>query len=183
MLAFLLPFSWQMTGLDPSTDSILSLACFVTDAQLSKLEPNGFEAIIHHDQRRLDQMDAWCTRTHSESGLTAACIASTMTAEQAVESLLAYIQQHVPQKRIALLAGNSIHADKSFLVKTPYDQVISHLHYRLFDVSAIKEAVRRWAPASVLEKAPQKQNKHTAKEDIEESIEEARYYRGLFERL
>lgn len=172
-----------MTGLDPSTDSILSLACFVTDAQLSKLEPNGFEAIIHHDQRRLDQMDAWCTRTHSESGLTAACIASTMTAEQAVESLLAYIQQHVPQKRIALLAGNSIHADKSFLVKTPYDQVISHLHYRLFDVSAIKEAVRRWAPASVLEKAPQKQNKHTAKEDIEESIEEARYYRGLLERL
>ena len=81
------------------------------------------------------------------------------------------------------MAGNSIHADKSFLMKPPYKQVINHLHYRLFDVSAIKEALRRWAPSSVLEKAPLKQNKHTAKEDIEESIEEARYYRGLFERL
>lgn len=183
MLVFLLPLSWQMTGLDPSTDSILSLACFVTDAQLTKLEPNGFEAIIHHDQRRLDQMDAWCTRTHGESGLTAACIASTITAEQAGERLLAYIRQLVPHKSMALLAGNSIHADKSFLMKPPYKQVINHLHYRLFDVSAIKEALRRWAPSSVLEKAPLKQNKHTAKEDIEESIEEARYYRGLFERL
>lgn len=172
-----------MTGLNPSTNSILSLACFVTDARLEKLESNGFEAIIHHDQQRLDQMDKWCTRTHGESGLSAACVASTTTAEKTVEDLLIYIQQLVPQKGTALLAGNSIHADKSFLIKPPYDQVIDHLHYRLFDVSAIKEALRRWAPASVLEKAPVKQNKHTARADIEESIEEARYYQSLFEKM
>ena len=172
-----------MTGLNPSTDSILSLACFVTDAQLNKLEPNGFEATIHHAQQRLDQMDDWCTKTHGESGLAAACVASNTTAEKAVEGLLTYMKQLVPEKRIALLAGNSVHADKSFLIKHPYNQIIEHLHYRLFDVSAIKEALRRWAPDSVLEKAPKKQNKHTAKEDIEESIEEARYYRSIFEKL
>jgi oligoribonuclease len=180
---FLLLSSWQMTGLDPSTDSVLSLACFVTDAKLKKLEPNGFEVIIHHDQVRLDQMDAWCTKTHGESGLTAACIDSTTTAEQAVDGLLTYVKQLVPEKGTALLAGNSIHADKSFLVKPPYDQVINHLHYRLFDVSAIKEAMRRWAPVSVLEKSPEKRYKHTARDDIEESIEEARYYRSLFEQM
>jgi oligoribonuclease len=172
-----------MTGLNPSTDSILSVACFVTDATLRKVESNGFEAIIHHDKGMLDHMDAWCTRTHGDSGLTAACIASTTTAEQAVEGLLTYVKKHVRRQGTALLAGNSIHADKSFLAKPPYDQVINHLHYRLFDVSAIKEALRRWAPASVLENAPAKQNKHTAKEDIEESIEEARYYQSLFEKM
>lgn len=180
---FLLLSSWQMTGLDPSSDSILSVACFITDAKLRKLEPKGFEAVIHHDRARLDQMDAWCTNTHGESGLTAACIASTTTADQAVDGLLGYIKQLVPVKGTALLAGNSIHADKSFLVKYPYDQVINHLHYRLFDVSAIKEAMRRWAPVSVLENAPVKQYKHTAREDIEESIEEARYYQSLFEKI
>lgn len=172
-----------MTGLNTSADSILSLACFITDAQLNKLEPNGFEATIHHAQQRLNQMDDWCTRTHGASGLTAACIASNTTAEQAVTGLLTYIRQLVPEKSMALLAGNSIHADKSFLVKPPYDQVIDHLHYRLFDVSAIKEALRRWAPEWVLERAPMKQGKHTAREDIEESIEEARYYQGLFKKL
>jgi oligoribonuclease len=172
-----------MTGLDTSTDSILSLACFVTDAQLNKLEPNGFEATIHHAQQRLDQMDEWCTRTHGESGLTAASIASNTTAEDAVEGLVTYVKQLVPEKKTALLAGNSIHADKSFLVKPPYDRVIDHLHYRLFDVSAIKEALRRWAPEAVLKGAPIKKCKHTAREDIEESIEEARYYQSLFEKL
>lgn len=172
-----------MTGLSPSTDSILSLACFVTDAKLKKVEQMGFEAIIHHDQDRLAQMDAWCTRTHGESGLTAACIASTTTAEQAVEGLLSYVKQHIPERGMALLAGNSIHADRSFLVEPPYNQVLNHLHYRLFDVSTIKEAFRRWAPVSVLEQGPAKQNKHTAREDIEESIEEARYYQSLFEKM
>ena len=172
-----------MTGLDPSTESILSLACFVTDAQLNKLEPDGFEATIHHSQQRLDQMDEWCTRTHGESGLTAACVSSTTTAEKAVEDLLAYMRGLVPEAGIALLAGNSIHADKSFLVKPPYNQIVQQLHYRLFDVSTIKEAMRRWAPESSLRKAPKKQNKHTAREDIEESIEEAKYYQSLIEKL
>ena len=143
----------------------------------------GFEAVIHVDSSKLDQMDDWCTRTHGESGLTQACIDSTVTAEQAASDLLNYIKRHVLKPRQALLAGNSVHADKMFLMKTPWDSVIRYLHYRILDVSAIKEGARRWCNQDVVMQAPRKVNKHTAREDVLESIEEARYYRTLFQRV
>jgi oligoribonuclease len=76
--------------------------------------------------------------------LTAAVIASTVTAEEAASGLLAYIQKHVPVKGTALLAGNSVHADRAFLRKEPYKKVLDHLHYRILDISSLKEAARRW---------------------------------------
>lgn len=169
-----------MTGLDTDNDTILSIACFITDAQLSLLDSQGWEATIHHDASTLARMDEWCTTTHSRSGLTAACIASTTTAQHAADGLLAYVQRYVPEPRSGLLAGNSVHFDREFLRRGPYRKVVEHLTYRILDVSAIKEAARRWAPPEVLRQAPRKRELHQARQDILESIEEARFYREVF---
>ena len=166
-----------MTGLDPETDRILQICCFVTDANLQLLEPNGFEATIHQPQHILDTMNAWCVDTHGRSGLTSAVLASTTTPEKAASDLLAYIRTHVPQPHTALLAGNSVHADKAFLARGPYAQVLAWLHYRILDVSSVKEAVRRWASDEVIRNIPKKKGLHLAREDVLESIEEMTYYR------
>ena len=169
-----------MTGLNTDDDTIMSLAAFITDADLNILDKAGYEAIIHHNKEQLDRMGEWCTRHHGQSGLTQACIDSTTTAEQAAEGLLSYIKKFVPERRTGLLAGNSVHADKSFLVKQPYKIVTDYLNYRILDVSTIKEAARRWAPKETLNRIPRKQMLHEARADILESIEEARYYREAF---
>lgn len=169
-----------MTGLDTANDTIMSLAAFVTDADLNLLDEKGYEAVIHHEKERLDQMGEWCTKHHGQSGLTQACLDSSTTAEQAAEGLLEYIKKFVPERRTALLSGNSVHADQKFLVQLPYKIVTDHLHYRIMDVSTIKEAARRWAPKETLKKIPRKQMLHEARADILESIEEARFYRNVF---
>lgn len=169
-----------MTGLDTENDTIMSLAAFVTDADLNLLDETGYEAVIHHSKEQLDRMGEWCTRHHGQSGLTQDCLDSTTSAEQAAEGLLEYIKGYVPERRTGILAGNSVHADKSFLVKQPYRIVIDHLNYRILDVSSIKEAARRWAPKEILKKIPRKQMLHEARADILESIEEARFYRETF---
>lgn len=166
-----------MTGLDPEKESIMSISCFITDAQLKIQDDNGWDAVIHHDQSTLDQMDEWCTRTHGDTGLTAACVASETTHEQAANGLLEYVKKFCPDARRGLLAGNSVHCDKAFLCKAPYNRVTDYLSYRILDVSSIKEAVKRWAPDEVLMGVPSKKLLHQAREDILESIEEAKYYR------
>ena len=167
----------EMTGLDPEKETIMSIACFVTDAQLKLRDEQGWETIIHHEKSTLDRMDEWCTKTHGASGLTAACIASTTTKEQAAEGLLEYVKKYVPETRRGLLAGNSVHCDRAFLSKPPYNSITDHLSYRILDVSSFKEAVKRWAPDEVLLGVPSKKLLHQAREDILESIEEASYYR------
>ena len=177
------PLVWidcEMTGLDPECDTIMSIACFVTDHELNLMDETGCEAVIHHSREQLDAMGEWCRQHHGASGLTQACLQSNITAEQAANELLQYITTYAPQKKRALLAGNSVHADRSFLIKQPWTKVVSHLHHRLLDVSAIKEAARRWAPREVIRKSPPKAGKHMAKEDILESIEEARFYKRVF---
>lgn len=177
------PLVWidcEMTGLNTEADTIMSLACFITDASLNLLDDTGFEATIHHSQDQLDAMGEWCRSHHGASGLSDACLISATTAEEAAEGLLAYIQRFVPDRRRALLAGNTVHADKAFLVKEPWRKIIRHLHHRILDVSAIKEAARRWAPDDALKGSPQKAGKHEAKADILESIEEAKYYRRVY---
>ena len=169
-----------MTGLDPEKDTVMSLACFITDHDLNLLDENGYEAIIQHTQAQMDAMGEWCTKHHSASGLTDACLQSSTTAATAADELLQYITKYVPDRRKALLAGNTVHADKAFLVKEPWTHIIRHLHHRILDVSAIKESARRWASEDILKKSPQKAGKHEAKADILESIEEARYYRDVF---
>lgn len=165
-----------MTGLDPDKEEIIEIFCLITDKNLELLDQDGWGTVIHQPKSRMDQMDDWCTRTHGETGLTAKVIASNVTPEQAAEGLLAYVKKYVPKTRTGLLAGNSVHADKSFLVKGPYRKVMDHLHYRILDVSSIKEAAASWCP-EVSEKAPRKMLFHKAREDILESIEEARYYK------
>ena len=167
----------EMTGLDPEKETIMSMACFITDAQLELRDEQGWESIIHHDKSTLDRMDEWCTKTHGASGLTAACIASTTTSEQAADGLHEYIKKYVGEGRRGLLAGNSVHCDKAFLSKAPYNRITDYLSYRILDVSSLKEAARRWAPGEVLLGVPSKKLLHQAREDILESIEEARYYR------
>ncbi|KAI9752089.1 MAG: hypothetical protein M1815_000713 [Lichina confinis] len=169
-----------MTGLDPSVDSIIQLACFVTDHELNILDPSGWTAVVRHSKETLDKMSDWCVRTHSSTGLIEAALQSTTTPEQAAASLLEYIKIYVPSPRIALLAGNSIHADRTFLSREPFVKVLEHLHYRIFDVSTLKEAARRWASDSILQDAPKKTEVHEAQRDILESIEEARYYKEKF---
>ena len=169
--------NFQMTGLDVASDTIISISCFVTDAQLNLLDTKGWDAIVHHDKATLDTMDEWCTKTHGASGLTAAAIASKTTPEQAADGLLEYTRKFVHAPRTALLAGNSVHCDKAFLNNAPYDRVMQHLHYRILDISSIKEAARRWAPEKLLLEVPTKKGLHQAREDILESIEEAKFYR------
>lgn len=170
-----------MTGLNPQTDTIMSVSCIITTSDLVPLDQTGFDAVIQHTPSQLASMSEWCVRTHGNSGLTQACLESSTTAQIAARDLLAYIKHFVPEPRRALLAGNSIHADKSFLMVPPWNAILEHLHYRLFDVSATKEMIRRWAPPEVLEAAPRKALKHTAHEDVLESLEEARYYKRLIE--
>jgi oligoribonuclease (3'-5' exoribonuclease) len=166
----------QMTGLDPDREEIIEIFCIITTGTLEVVDEAGLGIVIHQSKERMDQMDEWCTRTHGESGLTAAVIASTVTPEQAADELLAYIKKYVPEKG-AILAGNSVHADRAFLRKEPYRKVVRHLHHRILDVSTLKEAARRWCPKKIIHSAPQKKGLHQAKDDILESIEEARYYK------
>lgn len=165
-----------MTGLDPESEEIIEIFCLITNGDLELADDAGWGTVVHQSQVRMDAMDEWCRNTHGKTGLTKAVVESTVKPEQAAEELLAYIQKHIPEPRTALLAGNSVHADRAFLSKGPYKMVLEHLHYRILDVSSIKEAAKRWRP-DVLAKAPTKKGLHEARQDIIESIEEARYYR------
>lgn len=181
------PLVWidcEMTGLDPTKDTILSISCYITNHLLELTEPKGYHAIISTPASSLSAMSDWCIKTHTATGLVAACQSSSaISASQAASELLTYIQRYITEPRVALLAGNSVHADKMFLMREPWTSVLEWLHYRILDVSAIKEAVRRWGSESVLEGAPRKKLCHSADEDIQESLEEARYYMGLIQGL
>ncbi|KAB9006569.1 hypothetical protein FH972_026923 [Carpinus fangiana] len=174
------PLVWidcEMTGLDYENDEIISIACFVTDADLNTLDDVGYVAVIHQPKEIMDRMGEWCTRQHGASGLTQAVLASHLSSDKAASELFDYIQKFCPGRREALLAGNSVHADRAFLRREPYKKIISHLHHRIFDVSSIKEAMRRWSPMEVVNGSPMKRGLHDAKADILESIAEAKYYR------
>jgi oligoribonuclease len=172
-----------MTGLDHAADTILSISCIITSATLEVIDSGGYDAIIHHSKSQLDNMSEWCIKHHGDSGLTKQCLASTTTAERAAQDLRDYVKKHVPQPGEALLAGNSVHVDKLFLMSSPFKSLLAHLHYRIFDVSAMKEMVRRWCTEDVLARAPVKQMRHEARGDVEESIEEARFYMKLLENV
>ncbi|CAJ2513120.1 Uu.00g012390.m01.CDS01 [Anthostomella pinea] len=168
----------EMTGLDVDREEIIEIFCIITTGTLDVVDKDGWGTVVHQSKERMDMMDEWCTRTHEKSGLTAAVLASKVTHEQAADELLAYIKKHIPE-RGAILAGNSVHADRAFLRKEPYKKVVDYLHHRILDVSSIKEAARRWCPKKIIHNAPHKQGLHQAKEDILESIAEARYYKEV----
>lgn len=169
----------EMSGLDPEQDRILEIATLVTDRNLD-IVAEGPELVVHQPDSILEAMDDWNRKHHGDSGLTARVRASTTTLEEAEAATLAFIRQHVPRGKCAL-AGNSVHQDKRFLDRW-MPTIPDWLHYRIVDVSTVKELARRWSPA-IVERAPRKQNRHRALEDIRESIAELRWYREHFFRL
>lgn len=168
-----------MTGLDPDEDVILEVHCYVTDGQLNLVDEQGWGCVVHCPEARLALMDDWCTRTHGESGLVEEVLRSTVTVELAADGLYRYITRWVPEKRRALLAGNTVHMDANFLRKEPWRKIIDHLHYRIVDVSTLKEVALRWCSQSFIDSTPAKSEKHRAKRDIIESIREAKHYQDL----
>lgn len=166
----------EMSGLEPERDRILEIATIVTDAELNVVA-EGPELVVHQPDAVLDAMDDWNREHHGASGLTERVRASTVSLEEAEAQTLAFLREHVLERR-SPLAGNSVHQDKRFLSRW-MPAVDAWLHYRIVDVSTLKELARRWAP-QVVESAPEKKGAHRALEDIRESIVELRHYREHF---
>lgn len=164
----------EMTGLDLATDALLEIAVLVTDAELTVLG-DGLDIVIHADDAALARMPPVVAAMHARSGLTEECRAATVTVAEAEQRVLDYVRGYVPEPRTVPLCGNSIATDRSFIARdmTELDQF---LHYRMIDVSSIKELCRRWYPR-VYYGQPPKGLAHRALADIHESIQELRYYR------
>ncbi|XP_062617528.1 oligoribonuclease, mitochondrial-like [Saccostrea cucullata] len=163
----------EMSGLDVNTEHILEMACIVTDSDLNIIAESP-DIIIHQPDTVLNNMGEWCTKQHGESGLTESVRNSKIDLKSAENVMVEFIKPHIVPSSCPL-AGNSVHCDKDFLQK--YMPVfMKQLHYRIIDVSTIKELCRRWYPGE-LEGAPKKKLTHRALDDIRESIEELKYYR------
>jgi len=172
------PLVWidcEMTGLDPHKDKIMEIAVLITNGNLDLVD-DGIEFVIKTDKQYLDGMDEWCTTQHGSSGLTEACLNSPHSMEFVEQSVLAYIQKWIPTHKVGVLAGSSVHADRSFLVEE-MPQVVDWLHYRIVDVSSIKELVRRWYPLRKPPKSVYWKGNHRALGDIKGSIRELKWYR------
>ena len=165
----------EMTGLDVNRNTIVEIACIVTDSQLVPCD-DGVDIVIHPEPGALDTMDDFVRNMHKKSGLLDAMAASTVDLAAAGRDALAYIQKYVPSARSAPVCGNSIGVDRRFLDRYLPD-VEEYLHYRSIDVSSIKELCRRWYP-EVYRKRPSKNETHRALDDIRESIDELRFYRA-----
>jgi oligoribonuclease len=163
-----------MTGLDLGKDKLIEVAALVTDPELNVLG-EGVDLVIHADDAALDAMPPVVRDMHAKSGLTDEVRRSAITMSEAEEQILAYVREHVPNPRTAPLCGNSIATDRGFLARD-MPALDSHLHYRMIDVSSIKELCRRWYPRVYFGQPP-KGLAHRALADIRESIRELEYYR------
>ncbi|MFC4004747.1 oligoribonuclease [Prauserella oleivorans] len=164
----------EMTGLDLAKDALIEIAVLVTDADLRVLG-DGLDLVIHAGDDALANMPDVVREMHAKSGLTEEVRRSTVTLEDAEQQVLAYIREHVPDPQTAPLAGNSIGTDRGFIARD-MPELDGYLHYRMVDVSSIKELVRRWYPRIYYAK-PEKGLAHRALADIKESIGELEYYR------
>ncbi|MDP6538221.1 MAG: oligoribonuclease [Planctomycetota bacterium] len=171
--AHLVWIDMEMSGLDPRRDRVLEIATLVTDSEL-EIVAEGPELVIHQPDSVLEAMDSWNRTHHGESGLTSRVRESTIDEAEAERLTLAFLAEHCPPQT-APLAGNSVWQDRRFLVEY-MPALDAHLHYRIVDVSSVKELVRRWRP-EVQAEAPRKVGAHRALEDIRESLAELRFYR------
>ena len=172
------PLVWidcEMTGLDPNVEVLVEVAVVVTDSDLTILD-DGVDLLIKTDPAKLAGMEEVVREMHTTSGLLTALENATLTVEEAEQQILDYIKQWVPERRKSPLCGNSIATDRSFLVRY-MPTLDDHLHYRMIDVSSIKELARRWFPKAYFN-APAKTGGHRALADIIDSINELRYYRA-----
>ena len=164
----------EMTGLDLRSDKLIEIAVLVTDADLNILG-DGVDVVIHADEPALSSMADVVAEMHTRSGLIEEVRASTVELAAAETMVLDYIREHVKQAKTAPLAGNSIATDRGFIARD-MPALDSFLHYRMIDVSSIKELCRRWYPR-IYYGQPAKGLAHRALADIHESIRELQYYR------
>jgi len=173
------PLVWidmEMSGLDPERERILEIAVLVTSAQLEILA-EGPELVVHQPQPLLDGMDDWNREHHTASGLVERVQASKLGEAEAERQVLDFLRQHCPEGKCPL-AGNSVHQDRRFL-RRYMSALDAFLHYRIVDVSTVKELVGRWYPQQAAQ-APPKAERHRALEDIRESLAELAWYRREF---
>ena len=163
----------EMTGLDPDTDVLIEVAALVTDAELNILG-DGISVVIRPEPEALESMSTFVRKMHTTSGLLQD-LDDGIDLAAAEKKVLDYVAQYVPEAGVAPLAGNSVHADKAFL-RVGMPKLMSHLHYRIIDVSTLKELATRWYP-EVKATAPKKTGNHRALGDIQDSIEELKHYR------
>lgn len=165
----------EMTGLDPESDSILEIATLVTNDAL-EIVAEGPLLAIRTEATVLEAMDDWNRSHHAASGLTERVLASPVSMREAEERSLEFVRQYVAPKQ-APLCGNSIWQDRRFLARQ-MRELEAYLHYRVIDVSTVKELVRRWYPNGP--RPPEKKHAHLALDDIRESIDELRFYRERY---
>jgi oligoribonuclease len=163
----------EMTGLSLEQDALIEVATLVTDYELNILG-DGIDVVIKPPAAALDQMNELVTKMHSDSGLLTE-LEGGVTLREAEERVLEYIRAYVPEPGKAALAGNTVGTDRAFLARD-MPELEAWLHYRIVDVSSIKELTRRWYPRAYFA-APAKSGNHRALADIAESIDELRYYR------
>ncbi|XP_070564202.1 probable oligoribonuclease [Ptychodera flava] len=163
----------EMTGLEIETCHLIEIAVVITEGDLTLVE-EGPNIVIHQPDEVLENMNDWCKEHHGKSGLTEAVRKSKISLEQAEYEVLSFIRKYT-QPGVSPLAGNSVHVDKIFLNKY-MPKFMDHCHYRIVDVSTIKELCRRWYP-NVFAVAPIKRASHRATDDIRESIKELQFYR------
>jgi len=172
---YLIWLDLEMTGLDVEQNTIIEIATIITDNELN-IVAKGPDLVIHQSQAALDAMDDWNTTHHTESGLVKAVQQSKISLHEAEQQTLAFFQQYLSAGQ-SPLCGNSVHVDRLFLCRH-MPTLQSFFHYRNIDVSTLKELARRWAPKVFAQL--QKNSGHRALADIEESINELRYYRQHF---
>jgi len=164
----------EMTGLSLENDALVEVAALVTDYELNVLG-EGVDVVIRPTDEALAQMGDFVREMHTASGLLDE-LADGVTMEEAQQRVLDYVREWVPEPRKAPLGGNTVGTDRGFLARD-MPELEEHLHYRVIDVSSIKELSRRWYPRAYFA-APEKSGGHRALADIRESIAELRYYRG-----
>lgn len=162
----------EMTGLDPEKERIIEIATIVTDSELNVIA-EGPEFAVHQSDELLKAMDSWNTKQHNSSGLVKRVKESTISESEAEQKTLEFLRQYVGAGK-SPMCGNSVYQDRRFLKKY-MPQLESFFHYRLVDVSTLKELAQRWAPQ--VYSGLSKESRHLAMDDIRESIEELKYYR------
>lgn len=165
----------EMTGLDLDRHVIVEIACLVTDGDLNPLD-DGVTFVVKADEAQMSEMDEFVINMHTKSGLLAE-IPNGIELRDAELKVLEYIKQHINEPRKVPLAGSSIYVDRGFLNRY-MPELDSYLHYRLVDVSSVKELCRRWFPRTYFA-SPEKVGNHRALGDIADSIRELAYYRKL----
>ena len=163
----------EMSGLNPETDRIIEIAIVITDAQLNTVAEAPV-LVVHQPDAVLDVMDNWNKSTHKKSGLIDRVKASTLGEAEVEARMIDFLSQHVA-KGVSPICGNSVHQDRRFLVRY-MPKLDAYFHYRILDVSTLKELARRWKPEVL--NGLVKHGKHEALADVHESIEELRYYRA-----